>query len=382
MTRSAIVVGGGIGGLTTALALRRIGWQVTVFEKSALLGEVGAGLSLAPNALAALDAIGIGERIRALGRPSEADGTMMRPSGGYLMKGAPDRNNRLLAFHRADLHRALRDELPDDAIRAATTVHGVAARGDRVVVEHTGGSEGADLVVAADGIRSALRTEICPDSPAPGFRHYTAWRGIAELEGVTGSMTLAPGSYFLIHPLTGGRVYWGLGVGAEVSGVVFPDEHAEVLRRVEGWHAPIPELLAATPADAVLHNDIYDLDPLPTYVSGRAALLGDAAHAMCPDLGQGAGQAIEDAVVLAASLQDSAEIPAALARYDAQRRPRSQKIAKDARQRGAISVSPSRFTYRAMSLAMRLMPPAVAARASGRVWDWTPPMVTAADEGA
>jgi 2-polyprenyl-6-methoxyphenol hydroxylase-like FAD-dependent oxidoreductase len=297
------------------------------------------------------------------------------------MKGAPDRNNRLLAFHRADLHRALRDDLPDDTIRATTTVHGVTTSGDRVVVEHTDGSERADLVVAADGIHSALRTEIWPDSPTPGFRHYTVWRGIAQLNGVTGSMTVAPGSYFLIHPLTGGRVYWALGAGVQAPGVAFPDEHAEVLRRVEGWHAPILQLLTATPADAVLHNDIYDLDPLPTYVSGRAALLGDAAHPMCPDLGQGAGQAIEDAVVLAASLQDAAEVPAALARYDAERRPRSQKIAKDARRRGAISAAPSRFTYHAMSLAMRLMPPAVAARASGRVWDWTPPVVTATDRG-
>jgi 2-polyprenyl-6-methoxyphenol hydroxylase-like FAD-dependent oxidoreductase len=379
MTGTAIIVGGGIGGLTAAIALRRIGWTVAVLEQSALIGEVGAGLSLAPNALAALDAIGIGEAIRGLGRPSEADGTMMRPSGTYLMRGRPDREHNMLAFHRADLHGALRNELPDDAIRPDTAVQNVVTRGDRVLVEHSAGSDEADVVVAADGIHSAIRGQLWPNASAPCFRDYTVWRGIAALDGVTGSLTLGRGSYFLIHPLTGGRVYWALGAGAEAPGIGYPDERTEVICRVDRWHAPIPDLLAATSPDAFLHNDIYDLDPLSTYVNGRVALLGDAAHAMCPDLGQGAGQAMEDAVVLAASLQESADVAAALGRYDAQRRPRSQKVANDARRRGAISTAASGFTYGAMTVALRLMPAALAAGASAHLWDWTPPEVTAAD---
>jgi 2-polyprenyl-6-methoxyphenol hydroxylase-like FAD-dependent oxidoreductase len=371
--RTAIVVGAGIGGLTTAAALKRIGWSPLVLEKSALLGEVGAGLSLAPNALAALDEIGIGQGIRAMGRPSEADGTMMQPSGHYLMKRDSDRDDRLLAFHRADLHRALREAVGEDSIRTATTVRGVAGVGDRVLVEHSSGSDVADLVVAADGIHSSIRTADWPGATPPVFRNYTVWRGIAALGGVAGSMTLAAGSYFLVHPLTGGRVYWALGTRAEVPGVTYTDDHAEVVARTVGWHDPVRRLLDATPPGAVIHNDIYDLDPLPTYVNGGVALLGDAAHAMCPDLGQGAGQAMEDAVVLAASLQAETDMASALRRYDIERRPRSQGIARDARKRATISTSTRKSTYSAMRLAMRLMPPAIAARASARVWNWSPP---------
>ncbi|GAA2287273.1 hypothetical protein GCM10010149_37030 [Nonomuraea roseoviolacea subsp. roseoviolacea] len=127
--------------------------------------------------------------------------------------------------------------------------------------------------------------------------------------------------------LTRGRACWAYVCAADAAGVRYADEKAEVSGRVAPWHEPIPALVTATPGDAVIHIDICDLKPLPTYVRGRVALLGDAAHAMSPDRGQGAGQSVEDAVVLAAALAGTPTVEAALRRYDTERRPRTQSTA-------------------------------------------------------
>jgi 2-polyprenyl-6-methoxyphenol hydroxylase-like FAD-dependent oxidoreductase len=170
------------------------------------------------------------------------------------------------------------------------------------------------------------------------YAGYTSWRGVTpvpvDVAGVAGE-TWGPGHRFGILPLRDGRVYWfavaNLPPDAQLDG------HAEVLRRFGGWHLPIPALLAATAPETVLSLDIYDLTlPLPAFVVGRVALLGDAAHAMTPDVGQGAGQAIEDAVVLAAALTRGS-MSEALVRYDAERRKRTQQILKAARRTGRFA---------------------------------------------
>jgi 2-polyprenyl-6-methoxyphenol hydroxylase-like FAD-dependent oxidoreductase len=338
----AVVVGGGIGGVAAAIALRRVGWSVTVLEQAPELREVGAGLSLAGNAMRALDALGIGERVRAHAAYSRVTGNQRLPSGRYLRRFQEGRDIPLAAFHRAELHDALRAELPAGCIRT----------GERVTEVPD-----ADLVVAADGVHSTLRNLLWPDAPQPRAR-YTAWRGVVEGIRAEGSLTYGRGRYFMIHPLPGDRACWAL--GAHSGG---PDS-------VASWHEPIPQLLAAT--ETVLRNEILDLDPLPTYVRGRVVLLGDAAHAVTPDLGQGACQAMEDAVTLAAALQEL-PVPEALARYDAERLARTRWIARTARRKGLVSVSDSAFTYALVTLATRLAPASAVRRSTARVWNWPAP---------
>jgi 2-polyprenyl-6-methoxyphenol hydroxylase-like FAD-dependent oxidoreductase len=377
-TRSAIVAGGGIGGLAAAVGLRRSGWTVTVLERADEPREVGAGWSFAPNAVHAADALGVGDGFRAVSVPTEAGATLRVPSGRYLMRFEAGRDTPLLANHRADLHRVLYEHLPADRVRTDAEVTGVEQSAAAVTVTYRtpdGPRQAvADVLVGADGIHSAVRRTVWPHSPAPVFQRILCWRGVTEpgsVWPVGGFQTWGRGARFGAHPLSGQRVFWFLAVRQSEPGVRYGDDLAEVRRRIGDWHDPIPALLAATPPDSLLCHDIVDLDPLASYVDGRVALLGDAAHAMTPFLAQGACQALEDAAVLAAELAD--DVPRALARYDRARRPRSQQVRRMARQDARISLSTSPVTYRLMTGLTRLAGGRVAARKTARLWDWTPP---------
>ncbi|WP_026928886.1 FAD-dependent monooxygenase [Glycomyces tenuis] len=381
MTGTAIVVGAGIGGLAAAIGLRRIGWDVTVLERSIEVGEIGAGMSQAPNALRALDALGVGAQARAAGTPFFATTNLRAPSGRYLMRAPSGAPHSLLGFHRADLHGVLRDAVPTASIQTGAKVTGFDHTAEHARVHIGDETLTADLVAAADGIHSTARRLLWPGTPEPAFWNYTVWRGIADLDLAAheGCMTMGTDRYFLTMPLSRGRVYWALGARAEAPGIRYADEREAVRERVAGWHVLIQNLLDATAADRVLHHDITDLDhaPLPSLVNGRIALLGDAAHPMSPDLGQGAGMAIEDAVVLAAALAEIGDPRAALARYDRERRSRTQWVAKAAHKNGHDALMGSALHRRLLSLTLRLMTPTAFAKVSekglARLWGWQPP---------
>ncbi|MEO3891476.1 FAD-dependent monooxygenase [Nonomuraea sp. B5E05] len=375
MTRQAVVVGGGIGGLATAVALQRIGWRATVLERAAEVREIGAGMSQAPNAMRALEALGLGEQARSAGVPTYSAGNLRLPDGRYLQQARPGDPTPLVAFHRADLHRILLQALPTTWVRTNAEVTGVRQAEQQVTVTWTGGQATADLLIGADGIRSTVRRLLWPDAPAPRFLERTAWLGITDAEGLPGSITMGAGGYFLIHPISRGRAYWAYVTTAGRPAIRYETEKIEVARRVATWHDPIPSLIAATPDEAVIHIDICDLDPLPAYVRGRVALLGDAAHAMSPDRGQGAGQSLEDTVVLGAALAGESTIEAALRRYDTERRPRTQATARGARADGRRTTS--RALHRALVTMIRLTPTPLWRRGiaddGNPTWRWRPP---------
>ena len=383
MNREAIVAGAGIGGLAAAIGLLRTGWTVTVLERAPKLEEAGAGWSFAPNALRAADALGVGEEFRACSVPTEAGATMRLPGGEYLLRFQPGADAPLLANHRADLQRVLARHVPADRMHTGAEVTGVQETGDGVTVTYVDGGNtrtaAADLLVGADGIHSAVRRQVWPDTPEPVFQRILCWRGVTEpgsVWPVNGFQTWGRGARFGAHPLTGERVFWFLTVRQEEPGRRYDDDLAEVRRRTRGWHDPIPALLAATPSEQVLRHDIYDLDPLPAYAKGRTVLLGDAAHAMTPFLAQGACQALEDATVLAAELS-VAPVAEALAAYDRTRRHRTQQVQRMARTDPKLTLSTSPFTYRIMTAMTRRVSSGVARRKSARLWDWTPPVVGA-----
>ncbi|GGQ12768.1 monooxygenase [Streptomyces virginiae] len=378
--RHAVVAGAGIGGLTAAIALHRRGWRVTVCERAPEPPTTGAGIGLAPNALRALDAIGV-DAARAAGSAVPATMGVRRSDGRWLTRAetsymAARYGMPPIAVPRPAFTAALAAALPPGALRYGTTVTGVDDAAGRPTVRTAEGPDlSADLVVAADGIHSPLRRAHFPAHPGLHYIGETAWRTLVDAPDLpipSMSETWGRGERFGVTPLADGRFYL-YATALAPAGTRSADPRAELRDRFGSWHDPIPALLDRVgrfdPAD-VLQNDLYDLAaPLPRLHHGRIAWIGDAAHAMAPNLGQGGCQAIEDAVVLAHLLPagdteaaaDEA-VPAALAAYTAARRDRTDAVRRRARRVGRLGALRNPLAVTARDLAVRATPNRLALR--------------------
>jgi 2-polyprenyl-6-methoxyphenol hydroxylase-like FAD-dependent oxidoreductase len=324
-----IVVGAGIGGLSLAIGLRRAGHEPVVLEQASRVEAVGAGITLFGNATHALDRLGVRDIVAARGSaPSRS--AVLTASGRVLTELPTDLLAGAVAIHRADLHAALLEHAGDVCLDAR--VESAEQDGGRVVVRGAAGVEHeGDLLVGADGLRSVVRCAFTDVTPRYGG--YTAWRGVVSTAAVPGELTESwgVGERFGLVDIGHGRTYWFAtknapeGQADEAGG-----RKAELLRRFEGWHTPIPATLDAVAEESILRNDVYDLAPLPSWHAGRVVLLGDAAHAATPGVGQGAAQAIEDAVVLSSVLTGSGggDVERALREYETTRQPRTKLVQK------------------------------------------------------
>lgn len=362
MGRHAIVVGGGIGGLAAAAALDQAGWDVDVFEREDRFTEIGASLTLWPNALAALDSLGVGAEVRAAALTG-FDGGFMTTGGRWLTRLNTEdvraRYGEVVVLTRPDLLRLLRAAVPERSLHPGTAVESVDADGTVV----TGaGRHRADLVVAADGVRSGIRRRLWPRARAPRYSGFTAKRfntGVLDVPVPDGAWVWGPRRSFGYTPLPGGRAYAYVMERAPAGGTSTDlDDYA-------AWRDPIPQLIANVGKDGVLRHDVYEGPLLRSYVRGRVALVGDAAHALQPSLGQGACTALEDAVTLA-------RCPGDLDRYDKARRLRTQRIALVSRlvMNAAHVSAPAAVRLRDVSLAA--VPAAVNLWMMKPDWAWTP----------
>jgi 2-polyprenyl-6-methoxyphenol hydroxylase-like FAD-dependent oxidoreductase len=386
--KSAVVVGGGIGGLTAAVALRQVGWRVTVLERAARFGEIGAGITLLSNGLRCLDVVGLGDAVRGSGLPMLAIG-MRTAAGRWLSRidgDGTDLEARMgtttLTIHRAELHKILRDALPPESLIPGVTTTGIRGGADggpaEVRFRHQDHDAllRAELVVGADGVHSWVRIQRWPDAPAPVYSGSTTWRAVttASSAPVTEmSLSWGQGTEFGVMPLLDGRTYWYAAANAD-EGQRNPDELQALRQRFGTWHEPIPTVLAHTPTQAVLRHDIYRLPKLDRYHQGSVVLLGDAAHAMTPNLGQGGGQALEDAIVLAASISRTHDVGTALAHYDRERRARTQAMSQAATRQlrfGQQLTGPVAVALR--NAAVALTPDRIALLAIARYGKWCPP---------
>ncbi|MGN6561675.1 MAG: FAD-dependent monooxygenase, partial [Thermomicrobiales bacterium] len=247
----------------------------------------------------------------------------------------------LIGIHRADLHQILLDALGADIVYLGRECVDLAEQADGVRATFTDGSCAVGAVlIGADGLRSVVRTHLWGAAP-PRYAGYTAWRGVtqASAPAIAGEWW-GCGVRFGAVPLNEGRVYWFASVTAPEGGADPPGERKRtLLRRFDGWDVPVLTLIAATGEAAILRNDIYDRAPLPRWGRGRVTLLGDAAHPMTPNLGQGAGQALEDAVVLGACLGASSDPASALRAYEERRRARTAAVVRQSRLFGQLAQS-------------------------------------------
>jgi 2-polyprenyl-6-methoxyphenol hydroxylase-like FAD-dependent oxidoreductase len=394
----AVVIGAGIGGLAAAAGLYAAGWNVTVCDRASSLEPVGVALGLAPNGLRALDVFGAGDVLREHAVPQEVG--IQRSDGRWLMRSTTgqliaDRfGDPIILLPRSAVIEALAARVPAGVLSLDTEVTSVEPGGPGAArVATTAGELAADLVVAADGIGSAVRSALFPSHPGLRYAGFTTWRlltgpvtgqaGLTPVAGVNGQVQMAEswgrGTVFGVMPLADGRVYCYAAAPAPPGQRAADNELAELVRLFGRWHEPIPALLASVAPGDVLRHDVAELArPLPSFHRGRVALLGDAAHPMTPNLGQGACQALEDAAVIArlAAGTDPGEVPAVLARYTAARLPRTQNVVRWSRRAGTMTTwsAPPAVAFRntAMWLAGRL-PPSATIRSLVPVYSWQPP---------
>jgi 2-polyprenyl-6-methoxyphenol hydroxylase-like FAD-dependent oxidoreductase len=340
-----LVIGGGIGGLAAGIALRRVGIEATVLEQARGLETVGAGLGLAANAILALERLGIAVDVRARGESAETL-VARKPDGATLLE-LPLREREMLGVHRADLQDVLAGAV-GEGLRLSAACAGFRDDGQRVTVGLANGEElEGDVLVGADGLRSKTRAWLLQDGQPP-YAGYTGWRAVTELAdgSVRGRMseTWGRGVRFGLIPIGSGRLYWFVSESrSEPSAPIVPGDKDRLARLVSGWHDPIQAAIASTPAEAISGTGIYARPPAKVWGRGRVTLLGDAAHPMTPDLSQGAAQALEDAVVLAASLRDAGDPVAGLRAYETARRRRTAPIVKRSRAAGRLAQSSGRL---------------------------------------
>jgi 2-polyprenyl-6-methoxyphenol hydroxylase-like FAD-dependent oxidoreductase len=337
----AIIVGAGIGGLTAAASMEQRGIRYRVFEQSTELREVGAGLTLWPNACRVLRQLGLLDHVVDQGALLER-AEIRREDGKILVANRPTdgADAPMVAIHRAALHAALLGALPEDAIQLGCRLVRYEEAGDGVVAHFRDETVArGDVLVGADGLRSVVRALIHGEHP-PNYAGYVAWRGVAGLRPPHAGLaveTWGRGARFGMVPISNNSVYW-YATANEPEGST--DEAGErvrqLMRRFGHWHRPIREVIEATPEDRILRNEIADRDPVPSWGLGPATLLGDAAHPMTPNLGQGACTAIEDAFVLARCLSRTDSAVGALRRYEEIRQERTDWIVGRSRQIGRM----------------------------------------------
>ena len=376
---SAVITGAGIGGLAAALALHRGGWRVTVIEERTDTSG-GAGIVLAPNGLRALAALGIA--------PEDLGGAVIYPLGlrrpdGRWLQRLPAGAEPTRCLPRARLVDLLRSRLPLNTVRDGVAAIAASSTATGATLHTSGGDMAADLVVAADGVRSAIRRQHWP-AAAQTYAGYVAWRGEscgllpADLEptGLEPFETWGRGVRVGVVPMTAESLY--VYVTAPVAS---PDDipNQPPLERFADWHSPMPTLLAQT---RLTPAPVWALRRPPrSWHRGRIVLLGDAAHAMEPNLGQGGSAALEDAVTLAVCLAGGST-EKSLTAYTAARRPRTAKLLATSRTLGRLSLWSAPPVVAVRDALIAATPAIVTRRQFATVSGWQPSLPPRTEEPA
>jgi 2-polyprenyl-6-methoxyphenol hydroxylase-like FAD-dependent oxidoreductase len=372
--RTALIVGAGIGGLAAAISLQRAGWRVRVFERAATPRELGFALGLAPNAMAALQELGVAGAIAA--RAAAPSRVEIRRLDGHRLRrfdwpddGAPAETKTHVAL-RPVVHGALLDAVGAGAIELGSEAVGAesTARGATLSLANGRAIEG-DLLIGADGVGSAIRRHLHRDEPPPRPSGYCSLRGVAHdatahLGDLSGVGWFGPGVEAAATKASATAIYWYMSLLAADVPAGPRNARAEIARRRSDLDRTLNAIADATADDDLRMDELLVRDPLPAWGRGRITLLGDAAHPMLPHTGQGAAQALEDAVALGLALGGSADVEAGLRRYETVRAARTRRFQRLGGRIARVTTTRRSLIAGARNAVIRWMPMALIARAS------------------
>lgn len=362
MPRTALIVGAGIGGLAAGIALRQAGWNIRIFEKAHSPRELGFGVGLAPNAIAALRDMGLADTV--LARSFEPRAVEVRRPDGAVVKrvqvppgmlGGP-----MVVALRPALHGALLDAVGMESIALDHDVTGFEVSGNRVMLQTSRGfvAEG-DLLVGADGVASIVRRQLHPHEPSPRSSGIAAVRGathgaLQHLNGLSAVSYMGRGVEAMIIRASDTGIYWFLSIARELV----PETMREPAAIVE-WMSPQFDATFRSVASAtedMRFDELVDRDPIPSWGQGPVTLLGDAAHPVLPHTGQGAAQAMVDAVTLAKAVTTDENVERALRAYERERRPRTAALLKQGRRTAWVMKTTNRVACFVREMALRALP--------------------------
>ena len=374
-----LIAGAGIGGLTLAAGLARRGIPALVVEQAERLAPVGAGLTVQPNAVLALRRLELSKPLEAAGVPLSLAGiydrtgrALIRLSAAQVSALFAEVGAPALGLHRATIHEALAGQLGTSELRLGARVTAVDPQTATVTLADGTQVRGA-VLVGADGVRSIVRTTLVGESPLR-YSGYYCWRGVTSTRpfpaGWAGEF-FGSGHRFGGCSIDGGRFYWFLCANGPAGGAD-TDTKAAVTQAAAEFTPAVRQAVQDTPVNAIRRDDITDRPPVTRWGSDRATLLGDAAHPSTPNLGQGACQAIEDALALTDFLSEYGTGPDALRRYERFRHSRASGIVKQSRTFGRVASWEGPVRIRARNTVARMVPGSALARQLRSAWTLPP----------
>jgi len=364
------IIGGGIGGLTAALAVQQSGFQAEVFEQAPELHDVGAAIAIWSNAMRVLERLRLAEKILEYGGIVEELRWM--DQNGFLLNRVPisDGKTPSVALHRSDLQRTLRETLPQSSIHLGHSIVEYRQQADKMIASFANGqSIEAELLIGADGIHSRMRKQLINDGETIN-RGYTIWRGTspitpAAIPPATGIELYGRGKRFGIGPVGLGRTGWWASANTGNT------DRADLLTDLfVGWYAPVMDLIEATPPSSILKTIASDREPNKNWGAGRMTLLGDAIHPTTPNLGQGGCQAMEDAIVLARCFEKYGPSETALRTYEHLRHARTATLTRISRYYGRVGQWENTLARVIRRIGLSLAPDPLAQRAMQIVFDY------------
>ncbi len=358
------IIGGGVAGLCMAIALSAQRKEFVVFEQAAVLKGLGAGFGLAANAMQAFEYLGLRQGVEKIGFYTETYAildhrgrTLVAPDARRLSARYDQKN---FTVHRADLHGFLVAKLPADRLLLGKRLRRFEQGADGIRLLFDDGSAcNCRYLIVADGVKSVARQQLAPRS-RPRYAGYTCWRATIANGSIglrRGSETWGPKGRFGMTPLVGDRIYWYACINAPKDSPMHRQYTvADLLSVFGGYHGPIPALLRNTRDDDLIHNDIVDISPLDRFAYGNIVLIGDAAHATTPNMGQGACQALEDVAVLSQELQRTGPVAHAFERFEQRRLKRTKYITDTSWRIGRVGQLDNPLLIGLRNAAMRALP--------------------------